>query len=86
MDLLTFVWNCFQDRNFHWVVFGLYEQYIVGKSFPHSQKGLASIYTDLLTATSMESWTKPHQDKPPQTKPHQDKAPLRQKPTMYQLS
>ena len=26
MLLLTFVWKCFQDRNFHGVVVGLYEQ------------------------------------------------------------
>ena len=23
---MTFVWKCFQDINFHWVVFRLYEQ------------------------------------------------------------
>ena len=28
MVLLTFVWKCFQDRNFHGVVVGLYEQSI----------------------------------------------------------
>ena len=28
MVLLTFVWKCFQDRNFHRVVVGLYEQSI----------------------------------------------------------
>ena len=28
MVLLTFVWKCFPDRNFHGVVVGLYEQSI----------------------------------------------------------
>ena len=28
MVLLTFVWKCFQDRNFHGAVVGLYEQSI----------------------------------------------------------
>ena len=28
MVLLPFVWKCFQDRNFHGVVVGLYEQSI----------------------------------------------------------
>ena len=28
MVLLTFVWKCFQDRNFHGVIVGLYEQSI----------------------------------------------------------
>ena len=28
MVLLTFVWKCFQDRNFHRVVVGLYKQSI----------------------------------------------------------
>ena len=28
MVLLTFIWKCFQDRNFHGVVVGLYEQSI----------------------------------------------------------
>ena len=36
MVLLTFVWKCFQDRNFHGAVVGLYEQSIesgVGLTF-----------------------------------------------------
>ena len=39
MVLLTFVWKCFQDRNFHGVVVGLYEQSIeswVGLIWPLS--------------------------------------------------
>ena len=43
MVLLTFVWKCFQDRNFHGVVVGLYEQSIeswVGLHVYRSRKGV----------------------------------------------
>ena len=41
MVLLTFVWKCFQDRNFHGVVVGLYEQSVeswVGLPLPQVQQ------------------------------------------------
>ena len=40
MVLLSLVWNCFQDKNFHGVVVGLYEQSIeswVGLNWPSTR-------------------------------------------------
>ena len=55
MVLLTFVWKCFQDRNFHGVVVGLYEQSI------ESWVGLMPVYRsgnaiENVKCTSLIDW------------------------------